>query len=160
MRIEKNLVATIDYTLTDESGQVLDTSDGAEPLKYLHGNGNLIAGLEKELEGKEPGDSLKTVIEPAEAYGEYNEKLVFTVEKDKFDEPDELEIGTHFQADIDGEIRFCTVMDLTEEKVEVNANHPLSGMTLSFDVTVQEVRAATEEELEHGHVHGDGGHHH
>lgn len=160
MKIEKDVVATIDYTLTDESGEVLDTSEGGEPLKYIHGNGNLIPGLEKQLEGKIAGDSFQTVIDPADAYGEYDEAMVFTVEKDKFDEPDDLEIGIHFQAEIGGEVKLCTVMDMTEDTVEVNANHPLSGMTLNFDVTVQDVRVATKEELDHGHVHGEGGHHH
>lgn len=160
MKIEKDSVATIHYTLTNEEGEVLDTSQGGDPLKYLQGHGNLVPGLEKELEGKKPGDSFKTVVEPAEAYGEYDDNLIFTVEKSEFEDPDQLEIGTNFQAEIGGDAKLCTVMDLGEDTVKFNANHPLSGMTLSFDISVQDVRSATEEELEHGHVHGDGGHHH
>jgi len=156
MKIEKDLVATIDYKLTDESGQVLDTSEGSEPLSYIHGNGNLITGLERDLDGKEPGDRVTTVIAPEDGYGVYDEKLVFTVEKKDFDEPDDLEVGMYFQAEVGGEVKLCTIVEMSDETVQVNANHPLSGVTLHFDVTVRDVREATKEELEHGHVHGDG----
>ena len=160
MKIAKDLVATIDYKLTDDTGEVLDTSEGEEPLQYIHGHGNLIPGLEQELDGKEPGDSLTAVVGPEDAYGVYDEELVFSVEKDRFDDASELEVGTHFQAEIGDEVKLCTVIEMSDDDLKVNANHPLSGMTLHFEVTVREVRAASEEEREHGHVHGDGEHHH
>lgn len=160
MKIEKDLVATIDYKLTDDTGEVLDTSEGDEPLQYIHGYGSLIPGLEQELYGKEPGDSLTTVIGPEDAYGVYDEELVFAVGKDEFDDASELEVGTHFQAEIGDEVKLCTVVEMSDDEVTVNANHPLSGMTLHFEVTVRDVRVASEEELDHGHVHGTGEHHH
>ena len=160
MKIGKDLVATIDYTLTNDDGEILDSSDGGDPLAYVHGNGNLVPGLEDELVGKEPGDSVKAVISPEDGYGTYSEELVFTVEKDRFDDPKELEVGMVFQAEISGDTKICTIDEMSGENVKVNANHPLAGITLHFDVTVRSVREATAEELEHGHVHGDGGHHH
>ncbi len=158
-KIEKDLVASFDYTLRDPDGTVLDTSDGGEPLSYLHGAGNIIPGLENELSGRETGDTFEAVIEPKDAYGVYTDDLVFNVTKDEFDDPDEVEEGLRFQADISGELRLCTVSKIDGNNVEVDANHPLAGVTLRFDVTVRGVRKATPEEIEHGHVH-DGHHHH
>lgn len=155
MKIENNAVATFDYTLKDEAGKVLDTSDGREPLSYLHGAGNIIPGLENELQGHEAGDSFTTEIGPEDAYGEYSDEMVFSVTKDKFQNPEQIEEGIRFQAEINGEPRICTVAGVEGESVEVDANHPLAGMNLHFDVTVREVREATAEELEHGHVHTD-----
>ena len=159
MKIEKDLVASFDYTLKGEDGSVLDTSDGGEPLSYLHGSGNIIPGLENELTGRDAGDTFLATIEPKEAYGEYTDELVFSVTKDKFDDPKEVEEGLHFQAEISGELRLCTVSKIDGDNAEVNANHPLAGMTLHFEVTVRNVREAAAEEIEHGHVH-DGHHHH
>ena len=160
MKITKDLVAAIDYSLTDDSGEVLDASDADEPLAYIHGGGSLIPGLERELEGREAGDSFNAVVEPADAYGIRDESLIFTTKKKRFDDPDELAVGVHFQAEISGEVKLCTILEIDEKTVKVDANHPLAGMTLHFDVTVRDVREPTEEELEHGHVHGAGGHHH
>lgn len=159
MKIDKEAVASIDYTLTDDNGSVLDTSDGGEPLSYLHGAGNIIPGLEEELAGRVAGDAFTATIEPKDAYGDYNDELIFSVTKDQFDDPGELAEGLHFQAEIAGEPRLCTVAKIEGDKVEVNANHPLTGMTLHFEITVREVREATSEEIEHGHVH-DGERHH
>ena len=158
MKIEKNSVASFDYTLKDDEGSVLDTSDGREPLAYLHGAGNIIPGLENELQGREVGDSFSTSIEPKDAYGEYSDELIFVVTKDKFSDPDQVEEGLRFQAEVGGEARLCTVSKIDGEEVEVNANHPLAGMALHFDVTVRDIREATTDEIEHGHVHE--GHHH
>jgi FKBP-type peptidyl-prolyl cis-trans isomerase SlyD len=158
MKIEKDLVASFDYTLKDDEGALLDTSDGGEPLSYLHGAGNIIPGLESELNGHETGDSFSASIEPADAYGVYSNDMVFTVTKDKFDDPDQIEEGVRFQAEISGELKICTVSKIEGEEVEIDANHPLAGMKLHFDVTVRDVREATPEELDHGHVHD--GHHH
>ena len=159
MKIEKDLVASFDYTLKDEDGSVLDTSDGGEPLSYLHGAGNIISGLENKLLGREAGDTFLATIEPKDAYGVYTDDLVFSVTKDKFDDPGEVEEGLHFQAEISGDLRLCTVSKIDGENVEVNANHPLASMTLHFEVSVRDVREATAEEIEHGHVH-NGNHHH
>jgi FKBP-type peptidyl-prolyl cis-trans isomerase SlyD len=159
MTIDKNLVASFDYTLKDESGSVLDTSDGGEPLSYLHGAGNIIPGLESELAGRKVGDTFSATIEPEHAYGEYSDDLIFTVAKDQFDDPAEVEEGMLFQAEISGDPKLCTVMKIEGKNVEVNANHPLAGMTLYFNVTVRDVREATPEEIEHGHTH-DGHHDH
>ncbi|MBN1686207.1 MAG: peptidylprolyl isomerase [Spirochaetales bacterium] len=158
MKIEKDLVASFDYTLKDDEGTMLDTSDGKEPLSYLHGAGNIISGLENELSGHEAGDSFSAVIEPEDAYGVYSDEMVFTVTRDKFDDPDQVEEGLRFQAQIGGEPRLCTVSKVDGEDVQIDANHPLAGMKLHFDVTVRDVREATAQELEHGHVHE--AHHH
>ena len=153
VRIEKDLVVSFDYTLKDDEGRVLDTSDGSKPLSYLHGSGHIIPGLESELLGREEEDSFTTAVEPKDAYGVYSDELVFTVTKDKFTDPGQVEEGLRFQAEIAGEPRVCTVSKIEGENVEINANHPLAGMTLHFDVTVCDVREATPEEIEHGHVH-------
>jgi FKBP-type peptidyl-prolyl cis-trans isomerase SlyD len=159
MQIASEKVITIDYTLTDEAGEVLDSSEQDGPLTYLHGSGNIVPGLEAALEGKSAGDSLKVVVPPADGYGEHDEELVQVLPRDRF--PDgEIEIGMRFQAQSGGGTRVLTVVALTDQEVTIDANHPLAGRTLSFDVTVREVREATQEELEHGHVHGEHGHDH
>ena len=160
MQIENAKVATIDYTLTDEKGEVLDTSEEDGPLSYLHGYGNVVPGLENALEGKTVGDSIQATLPPAEGYGEHDEKLVEVLPRNKF--PDgEIEVGMRFHGQSHGARRVLTVVAVDETKVTVDGNHPLAGKILKFDVTVRGVRDATEEELEHGHVHdGDGHHHH
>ncbi len=153
MTIEKNKVVMIDYTLKDSDGEIIDSSDSSEPLAYLHGNGNLIPGLERELEGKKPGDKLSCVVSPADAYGDYDENLVFTVKKTNFAEPDKIEEGMQFEAQSEGGSRAVTVVAVKGDDVTVDANHPLAGEDLHFSVSVVEVRDATAEELQHGHVH-------
>jgi len=160
MKITKDLVATIDYTLKDDGGEVLDTSDGGEPLSYIHGNGNLIPGLEKKLEGCGAGDEFSAAFSPEEGYGVYREELKITVGKDKFEDVDDLEVGMNFQAEMEDGVRLCTITAIEGDEVEVNTNHPLAGKTLHFDIAVRDVREASAEELNHGHVHGAGGHHH
>lgn len=159
MQISRNTVAAIDYTLTDPEGEVLDTSEGRGPLTYLHGAGNLIPGLEKALEGSTAGDSLSVAVEPAEGYGERDEDLVQTVPASAFDGVDEVQPGMRFQASDDqGNVRIVTVTDVAENQVTVDANHPLAGQALNFDVSVVEVREATPTEIDHGHVHDDDTH--
>jgi FKBP-type peptidyl-prolyl cis-trans isomerase SlyD len=153
MDIQKNRVVSIDYMLKNSSGQIIDQSDG-EPLVYLHGNENIITGLEKHLEGKKTGDSVNCVIAPAEAYGERDDELVFTVSKKDFAEPDKIEIGMQFQTQEEDGVRVVTVVGLADDEVKIDANHPLAGQSLHFAVTVKDVREASAEELEHGHVHG------
>ncbi len=159
MLIENRKVVTLEYTLTDEDGEVLDTSKGSDPLVYLHGSGNIIAGLEGALSGKAEGESLQVTVQPADAYGDRDESLMQALPKSRF-EDDDLEVGMQFQANgPDGPI-LLTIVNIEDDEVTVDANHPLAGRVLSFDVTVLNVRDATLEELTHGHVHGPGGHHH
>lgn len=160
MKISQNKVASIEYTLTDDSGDVLDTSEGGEPLAYIHGMGNIIPGLEAALEGKEVGDSLKVTVAPEDGYGEQNDALVQQVPREMFQGVDEIEIGMQFHAQTAQGLTVITVTEVIEDLITVDGNHPLAGKTLNFDVKVVEVRDATEEELEHGHAHGAGGHHH
>ncbi|MBU42798.1 MAG: peptidylprolyl isomerase [Spirochaetaceae bacterium] len=160
MQIAKDKVASIDYKLTDKSGSVLDSSEGRDPLYYLHGNGNLIAGLEEALEGKGSGDSIQVSVPPEKGYGLRNDALVQNVEKSMFQGVDKIESGMQFQAQTEAGVQIFTVVSVEGEQVKIDGNHPLAGETLHFDVTVRDVRDATEEELAHGHVHGPGGHQH
>ncbi|HOX33375.1 MAG TPA: peptidylprolyl isomerase [Spirochaetales bacterium] len=154
MVIEKNRVVTIDYKLQDTEGEVLDSSEGAEPLVYLHGNDNIIAGLEKHLLGKKAGDDVDCLVPAVEAYGERDNALVFTVPKSEFGPEAELEIGAQFEAHGEGGAQIVTVVAIDGDEVTIDANHPLAGEDLHFTVKVVDVREATAEELEHGHVHG------
>jgi FKBP-type peptidyl-prolyl cis-trans isomerase SlyD len=159
--IEKGTVVSIHYTLHGEDKQLLDSSEGAEPLVYLHGHGQIIPGLEKQLAGKTVGDSLKAEIEPADGYGEYDESLVVSLERDQFPEGAELEVGTMFElSGPQNETLVVRVTELADDHVEVDGNHPLAGKKLFFDVSVAAIRPATQEELAHGHAHGPGGHEH
>lgn len=160
MQISKHKVVAIDYTLTGPDGAVLDSSEGREPLAYLHGAGNIIAGLEKELEGKTRGDSLDVTVAPAEGYGERNDALIQQVPRSMFEGVDKIEPGMRFNAMSDAGPRVVVVTGVDDDGITIDGNHPLAGMELRFAVTVMDVRDATEEELEHGHVHGAGGHHH
>jgi FKBP-type peptidyl-prolyl cis-trans isomerase SlyD len=160
MKISHEKVVSIHYTLTDNAGTVLDSSSGGHPLAYLHGFGNIIPGLENALEGKATGDKLSVTVEPGEGYGERDEGLVQAVPRTAFKGVKELAPGMQFQAQGPQGTRLVVVTQVTEDLVTVDANHPLAGQTLHFEVEVSEVRDATSEELEHGHVHGPGGHHH
>jgi FKBP-type peptidyl-prolyl cis-trans isomerase SlyD len=159
MQIANRKVVTLDYTLTDEAGEVLDSSKGQEPLVYLHGAGNIIPGLEAALEGKEEGAALQVKIAPDDGYGERDEELVKEIPRDRFP-PGEVEVGMTFHAEGPQGSRIVTVVEVSPESVTVDANHPLAGVTLAFDVKVLAVRDATLEELKHGHVHGADGHDH
>jgi len=161
MQISANKVVSIDYTLTNDQGQVLDSSSGREPLAYLQGHHNIIAGLESALEGKAAGDSVKVTIAPADAYGERDESLSHAVPRKMFEDADNVTVGMQFQTMSEqGGAQIVTVTGVDAEHVTVDANHPLAGETLTFDVTIVDVRDASQEELDHGHVHGPGGHHH
>jgi FKBP-type peptidyl-prolyl cis-trans isomerase SlyD len=159
MRIAKNSVVSIEYTLTDAEGAVLDSSKGQLPLTYIHGNGNIVVGLEEALEGKEKGASLKVSVPPAKGYGERDTSLSQIVPREMFD-IEELEPGMRFHAEGEHGTHVVTVTAVDNDSVTVDANHPLAGQTLNFKVTVMDVRAATEQELAHGHVHGPHGHDH
>jgi FKBP-type peptidyl-prolyl cis-trans isomerase SlyD len=160
MQIGNQTVVTIDYTLTDDRGEVLDTSQGEEPLVYIQGTGSMIPGLEEALEGRSAGDSLKLTIPPDRAYGPRDEELVLKVPRAKFPPGAEITVGMIVQAQGTGGSHDVTVVAVDDKIVTVDANHRLAGMTLSFDVKVLEVRPATADELKHGHVHGKGGHEH
>ncbi|MBD3634470.1 MAG: peptidylprolyl isomerase [Methylophaga sp.] len=160
MKVAENTVVVIDYTLKDNDGSVIDSSEGAGPLAYLHGAGNIIPGLEEALLGKEAGDEVQASIEPGKAYGERHEQLKQDVPRELFSGVDKVEVGMQFQSETEQGPVLVTVTDVKEETVTVDGNHPLAGVHLNFDVTIREVREASEEELEHGHVHGEGGHQH
>jgi len=160
VQITEKLVASIEYTLTDDKGEVIDTSEGKAPLTYLHGAGALIPGLESQLEGKGAGDAFKTRIDPADGYGERHEEMVQEVPREQL--PAEMDIvpGMQFQAQGPQGVQVVTVVSIEGDTVKMDGNHPLAGVALNFDVKIVEVREATAEELEHGHVHGPGGHQH
>jgi FKBP-type peptidyl-prolyl cis-trans isomerase SlyD len=161
MLIAQDKVVLIHYTLTDDAGKVLDSSSGGEPLAYLHGQGNIIPGLEKALDGKQAGDKLNVRVEPAEGYGVRDDALVQQVPRRAFGGAQSVQAGMQFHAQsAQGQTRVVTVTRIQGDMVTVDGNHPLAGEVLNFDVEVAEVREPTGEELEHGHVHGPGGHHH
>lgn len=157
MTITKNAVTSIDYTLTGDDGQVIDSSSGRPPLEYIHGNGHLIPGLESALEGKSVGDALQVKIAPADAYGEHNPKLIQPVPRKNFGGMEKIEIGMQFQARTPDGVHVVRVVGVDDEHVTVDANHPLAGKTLNFDVKIVSVREARPEELEHHHVCNSGG---
>jgi FKBP-type peptidyl-prolyl cis-trans isomerase SlyD len=156
MDITKNRVVTIDYTLTDSEQQVLDTTKDGEPLEYLHGHGNIIPGLEKALEGKTQGDQITVTVPAADGYGERNEELVMKVPRDRFQGDDTIEEGMQFEAQTPDGYRVVTVTNVEDKTVTIDANHPLAGADLNFQVTITAVREAKPEELSHGHVHSHG----
>ena len=160
MQIAKDKVVSFDYTLTDPSGEVIDTSQGGEPLAYLHGGGNIIPGLENALDGKAPGDKFQVSIPPEQAYGQRDEALLQVYTRDVLKGVDEVEVGMQFQAETNRGMQILTVMAVDGDNVTLDANHPLAGVTLNFDVTIVDVRDATGEELAHGHVHDDHEHTH
>ncbi|WP_067812910.1 FKBP-type peptidyl-prolyl cis-trans isomerase [Nocardia inohanensis] len=156
MLIATDKVVSIDYTLTNDDEEVLDTSVGEAPLVYLHGAENIVPGLEQALEGKTTGDELEVVIDPEDGYGEYLAELVSTVDREMFEGVDELEPGMEFHAEApDGESQIVTVVQVDGDEVTIDANHPLAGQRLHFKVKVVEIRDASEEELAHGHPHGE-----
>jgi len=160
MQISKNKAAAIDYTLTSDEGEVLDTSEGQEPLWYLHGVGGIIPGLERELEGKQVGDQLQVAVAPADAYGVRDDALEQEVARDQFEGADELELGMQFQVDAEEGPMVVTVVEIDDDVVTIDGNHPLAGENLNFNVTIREVRDATEDELSHGHINGASGREH
>jgi FKBP-type peptidyl-prolyl cis-trans isomerase SlyD len=154
MKISDDKVVQIDYTLKNDEGQILDSSEGRQPLAYLHGAGNIIPGLESALEGKEEGDTLSVTIMPAEGYGERDEALVMAVDRSEFPDPQQVQVGARFNIQTDQGVHLATVTGVTEDQARLDLNHPLAGETLHFDVEVVDVKVASEEEREHGHVHG------
>lgn len=160
MQIAPRCVAFIHYTLTNDAGEVLDSSSGGEPLAYLHGASNIIPGLEKALEGKQPGDKLTVKVSPDEGYGVRDESLVQQVPRRAFQGVSDLKPGMRFHSESNHGPVLVTITQVLGDMVTVDGNHALAGETLNFEVEVTQVRDATLEELTHGHVHGAGGHHH
>jgi FKBP-type peptidyl-prolyl cis-trans isomerase SlyD len=159
MEIAKNSVVTLNYTVVDPDGNMID--DGQQPLIYLHGGyDGIFPMIEEALHGKKVGDKLTVKLQPEDAFGEFDEELVLVEDASQF--PENIEVGMSFErVGEDGEEDMIfRITDIAEGKVVVDGNHPLAGTALVFDVTVAEVRAASAEELSHGHVHGPGGHHH
>ena len=159
MQIASHHVVVLDYSLKDDEGQLIDSSEGGEPLAYVHGTGTLIPGLEKALEGKATGDTLAVRLPPEEAYGERDDELIHPVPRDQLPDDGEVEVGMQFTAESDAGMALVTVVGVEGDTVYLDANHPLAGVALNFDVTVREVRPASEDELaqaqEDGHVHDE-----
>jgi FKBP-type peptidyl-prolyl cis-trans isomerase SlyD len=160
VEISADKVVSIHYTLKDDSGAVLDSSAGGEPLAYIQGHGNLVPGLEKALEGQRDGSTLAITVPAAEGYGVRDGALVQRMSKRSLKGSGEIRKGMQFQARTDDGMRVFTVTAVVGDMVTLDGNHPLADQNLHFDVEVVAVRDATAEELEHGHVHGAGGHHH
>ena len=152
--IGDNLVVSMHYKLTDSDGNVIDSSEGAEPLAYLHGAGNIIPGLEKALVGKVEGDSLQVEIAPEEGYGEVMQELIQTVDKGMFQGVETVEPGMGFESQApDGSVHHIVVKEVDGDQVTIDGNHPLAGVQLHFDVEIVGVRVPSEEEISHGHAH-------
>ena len=160
MKVSNGSVVSLEYKLHLGDGQVIDQSEPGDALKYLHGSGQIVPGLERELDGMSAGDSKKVVVQPADGYGQHDPRGVQEVPRQAFPQGAPLEAGATFAAQApDGSRIPVTVKEVKPDSVTVDLNHPLAGKTLHFDVTVKEVREATDEEKEHGHAHGPGGAH-
>lgn len=160
MKVAADKVVSIHYTLTGDTGEVLDSSQGREPLAYLQGHGNIISGLENALVDKEAGDKLKVTVKPEEGYGMRNDQLVQDVPLANFQDPKEIKEGVRIRVETQQGVSIAVVSKMEGETVTLDMNHPLAGETLHFDVEITEVRDASDEEISHGHVHGPGGHQH
>lgn len=161
MKIEDGQVVSIHYTLTLDNGEVVDSSDGGDPLEYLHGASNIVPGLERQLTGRAVGDRVNAVVQPGEGYGDRDEDAIQSVPRTAFPGDVAIEAGMQFFAHLpEGGEQPIWVVAVDDETVTVDPNHPLAGEVLNFAVEVTGIRAATEEEMEHGHPHGPEGHHH
>jgi len=160
MQIAERTVASFHYTLTNDAGTVIDSSAGRSPLAYLHGAGNIVPGLEKEMLGRQVGDVFNVVVGPEEGYGMPNPMMIQVVPREAFQGVETLEVGMEFQAQTPQGPMSVAIASIDGDEVTVDGNHPLAGKTLHFAIEVTAVRDASLEELTHGHVHGEGGHHH
>ena len=162
MTITENKVVLIHYTLKDSAGETLDSSEGREPLAFIQGIGNIIVGLEEALAGKAIGDKVSATIEPEKAYGVRVDENVHIVPLSSFqaDGDEKLVEGMQVRVETNEGVSIADVAKIDGEEVTLDLNHPLAGETLFFDVEIIDVREATKQELEHGHAHGPGGHHH
>ena len=161
MTIENNKVVTIEFTVKNaDTNEVIETSVGGEPLLYLHGFNNLVVGLENALTGKSVGDKYEIIVSPEEGYGVRDDSLLETVPRDMFQGVDDISVGMEFTADGPQGPVVVEVKALDDKTVTVDANHPLASVPLAFSGEIKDIRDASAEEIEHGHVHGAGGHHH
>ncbi len=167
MFVEKDKVVTIEYTLKDDKGVVIDSSspadgrEGSGPLAYLHGHGNILPALEADIAGRKVNESIQSVISPENGYGVYDQARVMQVNREQIGGVDSIEIGMELQSEDEqgNGVIFC-VTAVEGDTITLDANHDLADVELHFDVKVVGIREALAEELEHGHVHGPGGHHH
>ncbi len=160
MLIAKNKVVLMDYKLEDGEGALIDSSEG-EAFAFIQGSGQIIPGLERSMEGRKKGDKFKVVVPCKEGYGEIDAELVETVDRVHLSEIKDLMVGMQLESRMsDGSARILTVKDIGDKEVVLDANHPLAGIDLTFTIDIIDVRNASAEELSHGHVHGEGGHHH
>ncbi len=160
MIIGINAVVSIDYTLRNPEGQILDSSSGRDPLVYLHGTGALIPGLERELDGKKKGEQLNAVVQPADAYGVRRKELLMPVKRSGFQGTEEITVGMQVEVNSPEGHRIARISEINGDEVILDLNHPLADVILHFELTIADVRIATKDEIAHGHVHGAGGHHH
>ncbi len=162
MKITANKVVKLHYAVSDSEDTLIDSSYDHQPLAIIHGTGYLISGLENALDGHEAGDKFEVEVAADDAYGQRHDGFVQTVPKEMFAEIDDLQVGTQLRATTDEGEQTVIVIDVQDDEITVDGNHPLAGVDLKFDVEILEVRDATEDELAHGHVHGEGGcgHHH
>jgi FKBP-type peptidyl-prolyl cis-trans isomerase SlyD len=159
MQVANNMAVSIHYTLTNDEGEVIDSSIGSDALVYLHGKGNIISGLEKELIGKEVGEQFTVRIPAEDAYGEFMPERVQVIPRSMFEGIDHLEVGMQFHADVSSGPGVVAIVDIDGDDITIDGNHPLAGVPLTFDVEIVNVRPATQEELDHGHIHDAGCHH-
>ena len=159
MKVADNTAVSIHYTLTNDEGEVLDSSADGDALVFLQGSGNIISGLENALAGKTVGDKFNVRIPPEEAYGELEDGLVDVLSREMFEGIDDIQVGMQFHADVSSGSGIVTVVHIDGDNITIDGNHPLAGVALTFDVEVVDVRPATAEELSHGHIHGEGCHH-
>ena len=161
MKVGKDKVVLMHYTLKNDAGDVIDSSDGADPLPFLQGHGNIIPGLESALEGSKVGDKLDVSIEPEEGYGLRMKDAIQEIPSSALQGVDEVKVGMQLQSqDKDGNAFLVSVTKIEDDKITVDGNHPLAGQTLHFSVSIESIRKAEAEELSHGHVHADGQHNH
>ena len=159
--IKKNKVVSMSYCLKSTKGEELDRADTDKPLDYLHGGGNIVPGLESALEGLKIGDKKEVTVEPKDGYGEILTDLKMEVARKAFPADQKIAQGMQFMAELsDGKKHPFNVVEIKDDKVRVDGNHPLAGQTLQFSIEIIKIRDATPEELKHGHAHGEGGHHH
>lgn len=157
----KDKVVSIHYTLKNEEGEVIDSSDGAEPLVYLHGHGQIVRGLENKLSDKKVGDELSAEIGPEDGYGWYDDSLELSVPRKQFPAGATIDVGAIFEfSSDDNDPMLVRVISVSDDVVKVDGNHPLAGKKLFFEVEVVGIRDATESEIAHGHAHGEDGEHH
>lgn len=156
MKVADNMAVSIHYTLTNDEGEVIDSSVGNAPLMYLHGNGNIISGLEQALHGKATGEQFTVRIPAEDAYGEFMEDRLQVIAREMFEGIDVIEVGMQFHADVSEGPGVVTIVAIDGDDITINGNHPLAGVPLTFDVEIIEIRPASPDETNHGHVHGEG----